>query len=97
VIKALKHKNEIITFNYADDLAMVTELLYTRINSIRLQLALRQLVKAIDEIQIQFNADKSEYIHFHKGKDSIDIKITLTFTTCEGSKTVNIRLQKQFK
>jgi hypothetical protein len=36
VIGALEHKNEIITFNYADDLAMVTESSYARINSIRL-------------------------------------------------------------
>jgi hypothetical protein len=48
-------------------------------------------VKAIDEIQIQFNADKSEYIHFYKGRDPINIGITLTFTTCEGSKTVDVR------
>jgi hypothetical protein len=47
--------------------------------------------------KIQFNADKSEYIHFHKGRDPIDIRIILTFTTCEGSKTVNIRPQEQFK
>jgi hypothetical protein len=92
VIGALKYKNEIVTFNYADDLAMVTESSYARINSIRLQLALKQLVKATDEVQIQFNADKLEYIHFHKGRDLIDIKITLTFTTCEDSKIVNVRL-----
>jgi hypothetical protein len=55
---------------------MVTELSYARINSIRLQLALRRLIKTVDEVQIQFNADKSEYIHFHKGRDSIDIEIT---------------------
>jgi hypothetical protein len=55
------------------------------------------LVKIADEIQIQFDADKSEYIHFHKDKDSIDIRVTLTFITCEGSKTVDIRLQEQFK
>jgi hypothetical protein len=36
VIGALEHKNEIITFNYADDLAMVTESSCARINSIRL-------------------------------------------------------------
>jgi hypothetical protein len=36
VIGALKHRNEIITLNYADDLAIVTESLCTRINSIRL-------------------------------------------------------------
>jgi hypothetical protein len=52
VIGALKHKNEIITLNYADNLAMVTESSYTRINSIRLQLVLRQLVKAANEVQI---------------------------------------------
>jgi hypothetical protein len=52
VIGALEHRNEIITLSYADDLAMVTESLYARINSIRLQLTLRQLVKATDEVQI---------------------------------------------
>ena len=52
MIGALKHKNEIIIFNYADDLAMVIELSCARTNSIRLQLALRQLVKAVDEVQI---------------------------------------------
>jgi hypothetical protein len=36
VIGALEHKNEIITFNYADDLAIVTESSYARINNIRL-------------------------------------------------------------
>jgi hypothetical protein len=97
VIRALKHRNEIITLNYADNLTIITELSYARTNSIRLQLALRQLIKAANEVQIQFNADKSEYIHFHKGKNPIDIGITLTFTTCEDSKTVNIRPQKQFK
>jgi hypothetical protein len=81
VIGTLEHKNEIITLNYADDLAMVTESSCARTNSIRLQLALKQLVKAADEVQIQFNADKSEYIHFHKGRDPIDIRIILTFTT----------------
>jgi hypothetical protein len=70
---------------------MVIESSCARFNSIRLQLALRRLVRVVDEIQIQFNADKSEYIHFYKGRDSINIGITLTFTTCEGSKTVNIR------
>jgi hypothetical protein len=92
VIGALKQTNEIVTLNYADDFAMVTESSYARTNSIRLQLALRRLIRAADEVQIQFNADKSEYIHFHKGKDPINIRITLTFTTCEGFKTVNIRL-----
>jgi hypothetical protein len=91
VIRALKHRNEIVTLSYANDLAIVTESLCARTNSIRLQLTLKQLVKVIDEIQIQFNADKSEYIYFHKGKDPIDIGVTLTFITCEGSKTVNIR------
>jgi hypothetical protein len=51
-------------------------------------------VKAADEVQIQFNADKSEYIHFYKGRDLIDIGVTLTFTTCEGFKTVNVRPQE---
>ena len=97
VIGALEHKNEIVILNYVNDLTIITESSCARINSIRLQLALRQLMKAADEIQIQFNADKSEYIHFHKGKDPIDIGITLTFTTCEGFKTVNIRPQEQFK
>jgi hypothetical protein len=36
VIGALKHRNEIITLNYANDLAMVTESSYARINNIRL-------------------------------------------------------------
>jgi hypothetical protein len=54
-------------------------------------------VKAADEVQIQFDADKSEYIHFHKDRDPIDIKVTLTFTTCEDSKTVDVRPQEQFK
>ena len=45
-----------------------------------------------DEVQIQFNVDKSEYIHFHKGRDPINIRITLTFITCESFKTVNVRL-----
>jgi hypothetical protein len=76
---------------------MVTESSYARINSIRLQLVLRRLIRATNEIQIQFNADKSEYIHFYKDRNPINIEITLTFTTCEGSKTVNIRPQKQFK
>ena len=49
---ALEHRNEIVTLSYADDLAMVTEWSYARINSIRLQLALRQLVKVPDEVQI---------------------------------------------
>jgi hypothetical protein len=70
---------------------MVTESSYARINSIRLQLTLKRLVKAADEVQIQFDANKSEYIYFHKGRDPINIKITLTFTTYEGSKTVKIR------
>jgi len=59
--------------------------------SFRLQLALRRLVRAADEAQIQFDADKSEYIHFHKGRDPIDIGVILTFTTYEGSKTVEVR------
>jgi hypothetical protein len=41
--------NEIIIFSYADDFAMIIKSLYTRINSIRLQLALRRLVKIADE------------------------------------------------
>jgi hypothetical protein len=49
-------------------------------------------MKAADEVQIQFNANKSEYIHFHKGRDPINIRITLTFITCENSKTVNVRI-----
>jgi hypothetical protein len=97
VIGALEHKNEIITLNYADDLAIITESSYTRTNSIRLQLALRRLVKATNEVQIQFDADKSEYIHFHKGKNPINIRVTLTFTTYESSKTVKVRPQEQFK
>jgi hypothetical protein len=54
-------------------------------------------VKAADEVQIQFDADKLEYIYFHKGRDPIDIGVTLTFTTCEGFKTVDVRPQEQFK
>jgi hypothetical protein len=97
VIKALKQTNEIVTLSYADDFAMVTESSYARTNSIRLQLALKQLVRAADEIQIQFNADKSEYIHFQKSRNPINIRVTLTFTTYEDSKTVNVRPQEQFK
>jgi hypothetical protein len=52
VIGALEYKNEIVTFSYVNDLAMVTESLCARINSIRLQLALKQLIKAADEVQI---------------------------------------------
>jgi hypothetical protein len=73
--------NEIIILNYADDFTMITESLYARINSIRLQLVLKRLVKAANEVQIQFDVDKLEYIHFHKGRDPIDIKIILTFIT----------------
>ena len=36
VIGALEYRNEIITFNYVNDLAMITESSYARINSIRL-------------------------------------------------------------
>ena len=54
-------------------------------------------MRAADKVQIQFDADKSEYIHFHKGRDPINIEITLTFTTNENSKTVKVRLQEQFK
>jgi hypothetical protein len=52
VIGALKQTNEIVTLNYADDFTMVIESSYARFNSIRLQLALRRLVRAVDEIQI---------------------------------------------
>jgi len=52
VIGALKHRNEIVILNYADDLAIIIESLCARINSIRLQLVLRQLIKAADEVQI---------------------------------------------
>jgi hypothetical protein len=76
---------------------MVTESSYTRTNSIRLQLALRRLMRTADEAQIQFDADKSEYIYFHKGRDPINIRITLTFTINEGFKIVKVRPQKQFK
>jgi hypothetical protein len=34
--RILKYKNEIITFNYANDHAIITELSYTKINNIRL-------------------------------------------------------------
>jgi hypothetical protein len=88
----LKQTNEIITFSYVNDFAMVTKSSYARTNSIRLQLALRRLVKAVDEVQIQFDADKSEYIHFHKGRDPINIGITLIFTINKNSKTVEVRL-----
>jgi hypothetical protein len=50
VIGVLEHKNEIVTFSYVNDLAIVIESSYARINSIRLQLALRRLVKAADEV-----------------------------------------------
>jgi hypothetical protein len=76
---------------------MVTESSCARINGIRLQLVLRRLIRAADEVQIQFDADKLEYIHFHKGRDSIDIGVILTFITNEGSKTVKIRPQEQLK
>jgi hypothetical protein len=94
VIGALEPKNEIIILNYVNDLAMVTESSYTRINSIRLQLALKRLVRAADEVQIQFDADKLKYIYFYKNRNLINIRVTLTFTTYESSKTVKIRPQK---
>jgi hypothetical protein len=87
----IEHRNEIIIFNYANNLAIITKSSYAKINSIRLQLALRRLIKITDEVQIQFDADKSEYIHFHKGRNPINIGVTLTFTTNESSKTVKIR------
>jgi hypothetical protein len=70
---------------------MITKSSCTRINSIRLQLVLKRLIRAIDEVQIQFDTDKSEYIHFHKSRDPINIKITLTFITNEDFKIVKIR------
>src|SRR5258708_20770767 len=44
VLEVLKQTNEIVTLNYADDFAMVTESSCARINSIRLQLALLRFV-----------------------------------------------------
>jgi hypothetical protein len=41
VIGALEHRNEIVIFNYADDLAIVTESSCAKTNSIRLQLILK--------------------------------------------------------
>jgi hypothetical protein len=70
---------------------MVTESSCARTNSIRLQLVLRRLMRVADKVQIQFDADKLEYIHFHKNKNFINIGIILTFITCESSKTVNVR------
>jgi hypothetical protein len=52
VIKALKQTNEIVTLSYADDFAIITESSYARTNNIRLQLTLRRLVRAVDEVQI---------------------------------------------
>jgi hypothetical protein len=91
VIGALKQTNEIVTLSYADDFTMVTESSCARINSIRLQLALRRLIRTADEVQIQFDTDKSEYIHFHKGRDPINIRVILTFTTNKDSKIVKVR------
>jgi hypothetical protein len=51
-IGALEHRNEIVTFSYADDLAIIIKSTNARINSIRLQLVLKWLVKAVDEVQI---------------------------------------------
>jgi hypothetical protein len=51
----------------------------------------KRLIKAADEVQIQFDDDKSEYIHFYKGRDPINIGIILTFIIYEGSKTVKVR------
>jgi hypothetical protein len=50
VIGALKYRNEIVIFNYADNFTMVTESSCARINNIRLQLALRRLIKIINEV-----------------------------------------------
>ena len=36
-------------------------------------------------------------IYFHKGRDPINIRVILTFTTNEDSKTVKVRPQEQFK
>jgi hypothetical protein len=52
VLGALKQTNEIVTLSYADDFAMVTESSCARTNSIRLQLTLRRLVRAANEVQI---------------------------------------------
>jgi hypothetical protein len=49
VIGALKQTNEIITLSYADDFTIVTKSSYARTNSIRLQLTLRRLVRAVNE------------------------------------------------
>jgi hypothetical protein len=50
VIRALKYKNEIVILSYVNDFAIVTESSCAKINSIRLQLTLRRLVKAADEV-----------------------------------------------
>jgi hypothetical protein len=44
--------NEIITLSYANDFAIIIELSCARINNIRLQLVLKRLVRAANEIQI---------------------------------------------
>jgi hypothetical protein len=62
-----------------------------KLRGIPKMIPLKRLIKAIDEIQIQFDADKSEYIYFHKGKNPINIRVTLIFITNEDFKIVKVR------
>ena len=79
--------------SYIDDIGLITGSPCARTNGIRLQLAVQRLCKVAERSQIQFDMDKTEYIHFHKGHALIETGITIN----TGLRAIEVLPQKQIK
>jgi transcriptional regulator of nitric oxide reductase len=93
IFQTLDHWPEIDLMSYIDDIALVTGSSCARTNGIRLQLAVQRLCKVAERSQIQFDIDKTEYMHFHRGRTPIEIGITIN----TGSSIIEVRPQEQVK
>src|SRR5258708_3082055 len=93
IFQALDHSPEIKSISYIDDIKLITESPCARTNGIRLQLAVQRLCKVAERSQIQFDINKTKYIHFHKRHAPIKTDITIN----TDSRAIEVLPQKQIK
>ena len=97
IFKAFKRWPDVTALSFIDDVGITTGSFSTEANGRRLQKVLKALSEVASKSQIEFDADKTEFIHFHNRRQPIDDRLRLTFITAIGPKMVEVPSQEQIK
>ena len=94
IFKAFKRWPDITALSFIDDVGITTESFSAEANDRRLQKVLKALSEVASKSQIEFNTDKTEFIHFYNRRQPIDDRLNFTFITVTGPKVVEVPSQE---